>query len=144
MILKRVFKAFNSSISQRFIHNSNKYFKPPFSESLLHENGKEGVYAEQMYESWQKDHNSVHASWDTYFSKLEHGEPIEQPAEPTSKAQQTFQVHPEAEAEPGESEAVAAARDALRLRALILSYLARGHEKADVDPLRKTCSISNC
>ncbi len=29
--------------------------------------GTAGTYMEEMYESWQRDPSSVHASWDAYF-----------------------------------------------------------------------------
>ena len=35
--------------------------------------GTNSVYAEQMYEQWRKDPNSVHASWRIYFQNLEGG-----------------------------------------------------------------------
>ena len=36
-------------------------------------NGSSGTYIEQMYEHWQKDPTSVHASWDSYFRNVDSG-----------------------------------------------------------------------
>jgi 2-oxoglutarate dehydrogenase E1 component len=36
-------------------------------------NGTSSVYMDQMYEDWQRDPNSVHASWRAYFGNVEGG-----------------------------------------------------------------------
>jgi 2-oxoglutarate dehydrogenase E1 component len=36
-------------------------------------NGTNTYYAEAMYLRWKQDRHSVHASWDAYFSGLDHG-----------------------------------------------------------------------
>lgn len=36
-------------------------------------NGTNAYYAEEMYRIWKQDPKSVHASWNTYFSGMEHG-----------------------------------------------------------------------
>ena len=36
--------------------------------------GQNANYADHMYAQWQEDPNSVHASWNAYFSGLEGGE----------------------------------------------------------------------
>jgi 2-oxoglutarate dehydrogenase E1 component len=36
-------------------------------------NGTNTYYAEAMYLRWKQDRQSVHASWDAYFSGLDHG-----------------------------------------------------------------------
>ncbi|KHN76853.1 2-oxoglutarate dehydrogenase, mitochondrial [Toxocara canis] len=38
-----------------------------------HANTISGVYAQQMYEAWQRDPQSVHSSWDIYFRNSENG-----------------------------------------------------------------------
>lgn len=38
-------------------------------------NGTNTYYAEEMYRHWRQDPQSVHASWATYFSGMEHGLP---------------------------------------------------------------------
>ena len=41
------------------------------SESFA--NGTNSVYVEMLYETWQEDPSSVHASWAAYFSQVEAG-----------------------------------------------------------------------
>ena len=36
-------------------------------------NGTSGGYIEQMYESWLHDKNSVHKSWDAFFTNVQGG-----------------------------------------------------------------------
>jgi 2-oxoglutarate dehydrogenase E1 component len=36
-------------------------------------NGTSSIYFEQMYEQWQADPDSVHASWRAYFQNIEAG-----------------------------------------------------------------------
>jgi 2-oxoglutarate dehydrogenase E1 component len=45
--------------------------KPQEMESFL--SGTSGVYAEQMYDNYLEDPNSVHASWKKYFDNLAKG-----------------------------------------------------------------------
>lgn len=45
-------------------------------------NGTNAYYAEEMYRRWHADNTSVHASWDAYFSGLEHGLPSAQAFQP--------------------------------------------------------------
>eukprot|EP00331_Platyophrya_macrostoma_P030762 CAMPEP_0176456844 /NCGR_PEP_ID=MMETSP0127-20121128/31545_1 /TAXON_ID=938130 /ORGANISM="Platyophrya macrostoma, Strain WH" /LENGTH=1003 /DNA_ID=CAMNT_0017846911 /DNA_START=45 /DNA_END=3056 /DNA_ORIENTATION=+ len=121
MLLKAAFRGLKSSTGQRLFHNSNKYLQQqqPFHESLA--SGNNTIYLEQMYESWQQDPKSVHASWNVYFSNLEHG------AQPT--------VDTGAKTDKAGADALTAAKNALRIRELIQSYMKRGHEKTDIDPL---------
>ena len=46
------------------------------SESFL--TGTSSLYAEQMFENYQADPNSVHESWRTYFDNLQEGVPYEE------------------------------------------------------------------
>lgn len=41
------------------------------NSSLL--NGENAAYVDQMYTNWKADRNSVHASWDAYFTNVEQG-----------------------------------------------------------------------
>merc|ERR1712062_497192 len=42
-----------------------------FSSDFL--NGNNANYVDQMYANWKADPQSVHASWDAYFTNLEAG-----------------------------------------------------------------------
>eukprot|EP00331_Platyophrya_macrostoma_P011783 CAMPEP_0176429856 /NCGR_PEP_ID=MMETSP0127-20121128/13936_1 /TAXON_ID=938130 /ORGANISM="Platyophrya macrostoma, Strain WH" /LENGTH=999 /DNA_ID=CAMNT_0017811693 /DNA_START=78 /DNA_END=3077 /DNA_ORIENTATION=- len=121
-----------SQAGKRLFHTSNKYLqKQAFHDSFL--NGNNSVYLEQMYESWLKDRNSVHVSWNAYFTNLENDIPGEEAFQLPPTLGQSMPSSGISEA--GVSEAVSAARDALRVRELIQSYMKRGHELADIDPL---------
>lgn len=129
MLLKAALKGVKPTTGQRLFHTSNRYLqKQPFSESAL--NGNNSLYLEQMYESWQRDQSSVHPSWNAYFSTLDH-------------EAGTQQVDSGAKTDRTSADAVTAARNALRVRELVQSYQKRGHEKTDVDPLRKFRHISS-
>ena len=96
-------------------------------------NGNNSVYLEQMYENWRNDRKSVHSSWDAYFTNVENGVSNEQ----------AFQLPPNqgsgtgTQGQSGQDDANKAAQDSLRLRELLESYCRRGHEIANVDPLRE-------
>jgi 2-oxoglutarate dehydrogenase E1 component len=45
-------------------------------------NGTNAYYAEEMYKHWKQDPQSVHTSWNTYFSGMEHGLPSAQAFHP--------------------------------------------------------------
>src|SRR5882757_1038994 len=45
------------------------------SANDLFANGTNTYYVEEMYRHWRGDPNSVHPSWDAYFSGLEKGLP---------------------------------------------------------------------
>lgn len=50
----------------------SKYFSTNNStDSFM--TGTSSVYIEQMYNQWKKDRNSVHTSWDHYFTNLDNG-----------------------------------------------------------------------
>ena len=135
MILKKAFKGIKLPAPQRFYHSSKKYLDKPLSnESHHHEN--ETVYEAQMYENWKKDHSCVHSSWNNYFTDLENGD-LTTATRPRKTGDQTFQAEITA---PGVAvtDAVEAAKESLRIRELILTLLNRGHERADLDPLRNT------
>ena len=137
MILKKAFKGIKLPAPQRFYHSSKKYFdKPVSTESQLHEN--ENLYETQMYENWLKDRTSVHVSWDNYFTNLRNG--ISSgltAAKPQKTGDQSFQAHEVTAEDIAVSEAIGVAKEALRVREMILSYINRGHERADLDPLSK-------
>jgi len=59
-------------LTRNFNLNSIKSFCNKLSnDSFI--NANTGNYIEKMYELWKKDSNSVHCSWDLYFSNLDKG-----------------------------------------------------------------------
>ena len=69
-----------------------------------------------MYESWRKDPQSVHSSWDQYFRKSGEGILV-QPVQSTVGAEREISDH-------------------LRIMQLINAYQLKGHEIANLDPLK--------
>jgi 2-oxoglutarate dehydrogenase E1 component len=81
-------------------------------------NGTNSVYVDEMYHCWLQDPTSVHASWDVYF--------------------RTDTYQPNVLVQPGVGavrHSASASNDVANMINLVHSYHARGHEKADLDPL---------
>eukprot|EP00339_Tiarina_fusa_P000381 CAMPEP_0117001238 /NCGR_PEP_ID=MMETSP0472-20121206/3302_1 /TAXON_ID=693140 ORGANISM="Tiarina fusus, Strain LIS" /NCGR_SAMPLE_ID=MMETSP0472 /ASSEMBLY_ACC=CAM_ASM_000603 /LENGTH=1020 /DNA_ID=CAMNT_0004701175 /DNA_START=166 /DNA_END=3228 /DNA_ORIENTATION=- len=99
--------------------------KPNEMESFL--SGTSGVYAEQMYDNYLQDPNSVHASWKKYFDNLSEG--IAFDADEFSRPSLI----------PGKRAAIASAdsvpSDSLAISHVIRSYQVFGHMAAKLDPL---------
>ena len=74
--------------------SSQRCFSSALSqEELLHESesfltGTSSLYAEQMYEQYREDPNSIHPSWKKYFDNVEEGLPYDESAfnKPTAAA----------------------------------------------------------
>jgi 2-oxoglutarate dehydrogenase E1 component len=114
--------------------NGRKSFSsvPLPAAHTLHENetfltGSSSVYAEEMYERYQQDRESVHASWRHYFDSLEKGVPYDAQAytKPMAVLSRRATV----------SEAAAAPSDSLGVAHLIRAYQVNGHLAARLDPL---------
>ncbi|KAI0483995.1 2-oxoglutarate dehydrogenase-like protein [Xylariaceae sp. FL0804] len=108
---------------------------PSANDSFL--SGSTANYIDEMYMQWKSDPASVHVSWQVYFKNMESGEmPI----------QEAFQPPPTLV--PGAAGGVGAAAlgmghgegadvtNHLKVQLLVRAYQARGHHKADIDPLR--------
>jgi len=89
-------------------------------------------YIEQMHEAWKKDPNSVHVSWNAYFTNLAQG------------ISPAFVVPPTlgSGAMPAGSmsampvgASVKSIDEHLRIMQLVQAYQLKGHEIADYDPL---------
>ena len=60
------------SQANRFIFSLKKQFSTnKGSDNFL--NGTSAFYVEQMFQQWKNDKNSVHASWNQYFTNIEKG-----------------------------------------------------------------------
>ena len=97
------------------------------ADSLLM--GDNTIYAEQMYSRWIENKKSVHASWDAYFTNLSHG----------IDSQEPFAEIPHSEEDHSTSKAPTGHKGNVmqeKLGYLIFRYRRRGHEIADIDPLR--------
>eukprot|EP00158_Paraphelidium_tribonemae_P002586 Partr_v1_DN25496_c0_g1_i1_m53622 putative 2oxoglutarate dehydrogenase len=118
---------------------ANRTRSTPDSSSFLP--GASGPYVEQMYEAWQQDPLSVHASWRAYFANVSSGK--------SSSA--SFQAPPAftggEDASPLASAGFAVGDigvsggsssdilDHLKVQLLVRAYQVRGHNLADLDPL---------
>uniref|UniRef100_A0AC34G7T8 2-oxoglutarate dehydrogenase E1 component N-terminal domain-containing protein n=1 Tax=Panagrolaimus sp. ES5 TaxID=591445 RepID=A0AC34G7T8_9BILA len=101
-------------------------------------NGPSRIYIEKMYESWLNDPNSVHKSWDAYFSNVEAGaspgEAFQAP--PTLIPGRTQRAAAQTNSTVSITDNVSRAlEDHLKVQLLIRSYQNRGHNIADLDPL---------
>ncbi|KAI0595777.1 2-oxoglutarate dehydrogenase-like protein [Biscogniauxia sp. FL1348] len=99
--------------------------------------GSTANYIDEMYMQWKSDPESVHVSWQIYFKNMESGEmPIQQAftPPPTLVPGATGGVGPSAL---GMSVGQGAdVTNHLKVQLLVRAYQARGHHKADIDPLR--------
>lgn len=106
--------------------------------SSLHENetflnGSGSLYAEQMYEMYQANPESVHETWRTYFDNLEQG---------VAYDEENFQSPTVLEGAGGmaarttqSAQMAAAPSDSLGVSHLIRAYQVNGHSAAQLDPL---------
>ncbi|XP_065186888.1 2-oxoglutarate dehydrogenase complex component E1-like [Sycon ciliatum] len=95
-------------------------------------NGSSGVYVEEMYESWCKDNNSVHKSWDAFFKAARAGaRPGEAHARPPTASGASLPMSKGVSEEKLQS----IVDDHLSVQHLIRAYQIRGHNIASLDPL---------
>lgn len=93
--------------------------------------GSTANYIDEMYMQWKQDPKSVHVSWNVYFKNMESGAmPIKQAFSPPPTLV------------PGVSGASGAVgmspsdiTNHLKVQLLVRAYQARGHNKANIDPL---------
>ncbi|KAF7967902.1 hypothetical protein HWV62_32577 [Athelia sp. TMB] len=94
-------------------------------------NGTNAYYAEEMYRHWKQDPESVHASWNVYFSGLEKGLPSAQAFTPPPSV-----LPPPADGAPAlHTGGGAELDDHLKTQLLVRAYQVRGHHVAELDPL---------
>ncbi len=123
-----------------FFSNSRVLEQTSTQESFL--SGTSSVYAEQMYEQWRKDPQSVHASWRIYFQNLEGGAstPFELPPT-TGQDPVTMQLLNLIKSGAGASgqqsgDVTFNVQQSQKLMLLIRAYMTHGHMQADLDPLK--------
>ena len=107
---------------------------PDPSDNFL--SGSTANYIDEMYMQWKQDPKSVHVSWQVYFKNMESGEmPISQAFQPPPNLvpNMTGGVP-----RLGGSLALEDGSDVgnhLKVQLLVRAYQARGHHKANIDPL---------
>ncbi len=97
--------------------------------------GINAPYLEELYEQYLRDPGSVERHWRAYFGQLQAG-PV--PERPATAAAPTIAPRPAAPPRPvvaGALKPDAAEKQAAVLR-LINAYRVRGHQQADIDPLK--------
>jgi 2-oxoglutarate dehydrogenase E1 component len=87
--------------------------------------GTSGIYVESLFEAWKQDPDSVHVSWNAYFSGLELG------------IDQVFDA-------PGASGSYSAAvKDSVKAMHLLRGFQFHGYVLADLDPLKLQQNIGD-
>lgn len=123
------------STQPAFADDGDEDFLGKVPETFL--TGTSSVYAEQMYDRYLQDPNSVHASWKRYFDNLETGVAYDADGDydqPTGAQPLNYRIA--ASAEPTATAASAAApSDSLGVGHLIRAYQVYGHSAAKLDPL---------
>ena len=114
-------------------------------DELKHENesfltGTSSIYAEEMYERYSNDPNSVHESWKHYFDTLTSGNPYDPSAynKPTAAVVVGTKLPTTTNSSLSQSTVAAAAvapSDSLGVAHLIRAYQVNGHMAAKLDPL---------
>lgn len=105
-------------------------------------NGTSSSYVEQMYLEWLRDPNSVHVSWNAYFSRTAEGAapgaayaPPPSLAQPMSNCAPLSSVLPAVQQVAGVSADARSIQDHLNVVGIIRSYQIRGHLVSRLDPL---------
>lgn len=91
-------------------------------------------YIDEMYAAWKEDPNSVHVSWQAYFSNMESDAPASQAYVPPP----TIVPTPSGgvpSVVPGRATSGNGIIDHLKVQLLVRAYQVRGHQKARIDPL---------
>ncbi|KAF7938517.1 uncharacterized protein EAE98_000855 [Botrytis deweyae] len=115
-------------------HESTSASAPDSNDSFL--SGNTANYIDEMYMQWKEDPSSVHISWQVYFRNMESGDmPMSQAFTPPP----TLVPTPTGGVPSflpglggGEGSEVT---NHLKVQLLCRAYQARGHHKADIDPL---------
>ncbi len=114
--------------------------------------GDNAMYAEQMYDLWTKDPNSVHASWNIYFTNLSKGvEPssafVEPPFDGLPPLSQRYKPTEQTKTEKNQTQTTDSGKTSSsiqlpvgdlswKIHRLIAAYRKRGHHAAHLDPLK--------
>ncbi|KAL8282088.1 hypothetical protein RB597_009685 [Gaeumannomyces tritici] len=109
---------------------------PDANDNFL--SGNTANYIDEMYMEWKRDPQSVHVSWQVYFKNMESGDmPISQAFTPppslvpgATGGVPGFAGNPGMGFDQGSDVA-----NHLKVQLLVRAYQARGHHKANIDPL---------
>jgi 2-oxoglutarate dehydrogenase complex, dehydrogenase (E1) component, and related enzymes len=133
--------AYKNSVKTGFLRknfHSSKALQNP--DTFM--NGTNSIYLEQMYDNWVRDRKSVHPSWDAYFTNVTQGlvgqQAFQMPPEVGVSTQPITRTQPIARTEtPSLSDDIQKhITYSFKIYLLVLAYARRGHEIAQLDPLR--------
>lgn len=123
------------SFSKRLVRaaqKKSKSLKLSFcTESFAH--GENSIYAEQMYQKWIADRDSVHASWDAYFTNISNG--LTGADAFTGVPKGGFSMTQTTAPSTVDSKLDRTLAKEVLLTKLIQIYRKRGHEIADIYPI---------
>lgn len=121
-----------SQINHRFKSTAVQDDVAHESETFL--SGTSSLYAEQMYENYQQDPNSVHETWRRYFDDMDSGRKYDEHA--FNRPTVVTSIRKPASADANESHlASALPSDSLGVAHMIRAYQVNGHTAAKLDPL---------
>lgn len=102
-------------------------------------NGENAIYAEQMYQKWVNNRESVHASWDAYFVNLSNGVNSDNAFTNPPQPGVAPANHSRHSSTSGQTEKSTAGNSGNimqeKLAAMIHRYRRRAHEISETDPL---------
>ncbi|KAJ3216898.1 2-oxoglutarate dehydrogenase E1 component [Dinochytrium kinnereticum] len=140
---RRVVPAIASRMSQISSHATSSS-NPPLQATETFLNGPSATYIEEMYNAWLTDPKSVHLSWQIYFRNLYAADGSKAPAfipPPTitpaalgadgALVQEDLTDHLEGNLIPANE-----ILDHMKVQLLVRAYQVRGHQLADLDPLK--------
>ncbi|KAF2754003.1 2-oxoglutarate dehydrogenase E1 component mitochondrial precursor [Pseudovirgaria hyperparasitica] len=115
--------------------DTNKGVDP--NDSFLQ--GNTANYVDEMYMQWKQDPSSVHISWQVYFRNMENGDmPVSQAFQPPPTIMPALHGGTGPQFSPGMGMQTGQGDDTmnhLKVQLLVRAYQARGHHKANIDPL---------
>jgi len=133
----KAFALLRPSVGRRALATTTR--TPPHpSESFL--SASSSLYADEMYRLWTQDPSKVHASWDAFFRNLDAGAPPGQAFQMPPTLSAPSRMMPSATTMSHQQrratlELGTAGDDSANLVHMIRGYQARGHLRANLDPL---------
>ncbi|KAJ9149403.1 Alpha-ketoglutarate dehydrogenase complex subunit [Pleurostoma richardsiae] len=125
------------ALSAQRRHSSAIAGAPDPNDNFL--SGSTANYIDEMYLQWKQDPKSVHVSWQVYFKNMESGDmPMSQAFTPPPSLVPSASAVIPGLAAAGSGVGLAEGSDVtnhLKVQLLVRAYQARGHHKANIDPL---------
>lgn len=97
-------------------------------------NSASAGYMETMYNAWLKDPQSVHISWQAYFSNLKSGSKLPFQTPPTLIPPIPIEGLPSVQVD-SSSVSSGDILDTMKVQLMVRAFQVRGHQQANLDPL---------